>query len=599
MSVGASNVAANTTPSIEEDGCFGANVVAYYQGTQQNGSAIPADRSDINTMLGAPDRSNAAGGFFSLGVDGWVIIDFNGAAVIDGPGADIMVYETSFSGDNCGYSDDEYAMIELSDGTNWVSYGQICRDGAIDISTVALAYVTQIKIINQATTPDGYDVDGVEAVHGCQEIATECYGSTVLAYNPVDPIQANRKNPENALGAPQVDNTLNFVTLGFGGSIIIGFDGVVPNGPGDDLVIVETTFGNATFSSYPESADVYVSQNNVDYFFLGTVYTDESAAFDLDAITEVSLPWISSVKLIDTTPLNSVSDDGFDLDGIIALHGCQEPETPQLAGCYATEYLEYVQGTTKSNGVINSNRTNPLQALGEPERTDSYVFTTLGYGGSITVAFDGVVLNGPGADLQFVETSFNQPLGCSQYKEYADIYVSNYNVEGTWHYAGTVCKTENTIDISDAGDFDYITYVKIVNNDELSKTPDGYDLDGIVAFYNCYGSPAIVAQAILEDQQNTLGINGLNPSGIDATIYPNPTSTGLSEVTFTTGLSGNVRVDVIDQYGRTIANVFNKETNPGQKYNVSFNGSNLPNGLYMYVITSEEGTVSKKFVIAK
>ena len=95
------------------EGCYGVSVLEFAQGPQTNGSAVAGDRSDPNQALGEPDRSNAAGGFVSLGVGGHITIAFAGV-INDAPGNDIKIYETSFSGDVCGGADDEPADIELS-----------------------------------------------------------------------------------------------------------------------------------------------------------------------------------------------------------------------------------------------------------------------------------------------------------------------------------------------------------------------------------------------------------------------------------------------------------------------------------------------------
>lgn len=576
-----------STILLETEPCYASSVVEFAQGLRNNGTPIPANRSNPELALGEPDRSNAPGGFVSLGVNGYIILGFSGV-IYDAPGVDILVYETSFSGNNCGLSDDESALIELSqDGVNWVTYGEICRNGQIDFAGLGLDYVAYIKVTNlTTTTPDGYDLDGVEAVNGCQAPPTPCYGSSVISYEPSfskGPIAPSRLDPTKGLGQPQGGNTNNFVSLGFGGQITIGFDGVVYNEPGDDLTIVEITHGNKTFATYPESADVYVTQNGVDFYLIGTVYTKESASFDIDA-APVHLDYITQVRLIDTTPNNSVSDDGFDLDGIIAINGCSEAPEVEVGECFAADYLEYIQGTTRNGGVLPAVRTNPLKALGEPEGTDTNVFTTLGYGGSITLAFNGAIINGPGPDIQFIETSFGQTNGCSNYPEFADIYVSYDN--NSWHYAGTVCKENNTIDISDAGNFDHIYYVKAVNNNELSTTPDGYDLDGVIALYNC---PTI--------QIANLGIQQAEAK-LNVGLYPNP-SNGPVKISFVAPESNIAVVEIYDLFGRTISTAFNKEINTGQQYDIDFDGSNLPTGVYVYKLTIGNTTIANKFVISR
>lgn len=57
-------------------------------------------------------------------------------------------------------------------------------------------------------------------------------------------------------------------------------------------------------------------------------------------------------------------------------------------------------------------------------------------------------------------------------------------------------------------------------------------------------------------------------------------------------------IEVYDLLGRNIATVFNQEVNASQNYKVSFDGSNLPNGIYIYKITLGNKNSNKKFMIA-
>jgi hypothetical protein len=361
--------------------CYGAEVLNYEQGPQTNGNPVAADRSDPNVVLGAPSLNNSAGNFFSLGVGGFIEIGFAGV-VLDLPGNDILVVETSFSGDNCGLSDDEFADIELSaDGINWVFYGTICRNEEIDIAVTGLEFVTAIRITNSeiTTTLDGYDVDGVVAINGCQDFPDvtpepgDCYATEVLSYSPVGSIPANRMDPTQALGAPERDDSINFVALGFGGELILGFGGAAPALEGvDDLEVVETTFGNQTCDSYEERADVYVSQQVVsdpseidDSLF---EYVGESCTngefFDVHAATGWS--YFTLVKIVDVTPEEAQlpGRDGYDVDGIVLIHNCLEDEE------------------NGSNGgdllAVASQESNTLTTFPNPTEGQSNVIFTVG-----------------------------------------------------------------------------------------------------------------------------------------------------------------------------------------------------------------------------
>ena len=242
------------------------------------------------------------------------------------------------------------------------------------------------------------------AIHGCipVEEPVGCTASEVLLYNPGPTsnggsIEESRTNPESALGEPQNDNTYNFVSLGYGGELILGFSQNVLNGPGNDLLVVETTFsGNC--GSYEERADVYVSQYGVEWALAGSICHD-----GMVDISNANANWdfIRYVKIVDTTPDGSVSPDGFDVDAVVALNGCEEPLVPEIGGCEASCLMEfgYIEGLTSNGNAIPADRTDPTRAL-EVEGGDQVgSFVSLGYGGSIVLCFDGAVYNGEGDDL--------------------------------------------------------------------------------------------------------------------------------------------------------------------------------------------------------
>lgn len=724
----------------EAEPCYGNEVLAVEQGLKTNGQPVAADRSNPDVVLGEPALDNSAGSFFSLGVGGFIEIGFDGI-VLDLPGNDLLVVETSFSGNNCGFGDDEFADIELSqDGINWEFYGTICRNEEIDIADTGLDFITAIRITNSAitTTPDGYDLDGVIALNGCEDfpvIEDECYGHSILSYEPGEGnIPANRMNPEQALGAPERTNTLNFVSLGFGGTLIIGLDEAGIALPGvDDLEVVETTFGNKTCQNYEERAAVYVSQQVVSdpsevdhnlFHYVGESCTN--GAF-FDVYEETGLEYFTLVKLVDVTPeaAQFPNRDGYDVDGIVALNGCQEaPEliiVPEPGDCFATQALLYEPGLQAD--VISVDRTNPELALGEPDRGDNLNFVALGFGGVLVLGFDGVALALPDVnDLEVVETTFGTQT-CDSYEERAEIYVSQQMVNDAseidhdlFVYVGESCTNGDFFDVYEATGWNYFTLVKFVESTPESaqfSNRDGYDVDGIVALNNdCFETPdpditedpyctneTVFAQEggngdivrltamgfyqectgeygfrwrirnetsepasvvytfagntgvesdpfflepgeavffttgfgeaasgggtmIIKDLEgNQLDVkahggsvkdlsecsdepcNGQLPdflpqSTASLTAYPNP-SPGLVNVEFSTSKQQMITLEVVDLSGRVVAQLFRQNANDGQNYRVEFNGTALPNGVYITRMTTESDVIIEKVMIAR
>jgi hypothetical protein len=253
--------------------------------------------------------------------------------------------------------------------------------------------------------------------------------------------------------------------------------------------------------------------------------------------------------------------------------------------CYAQSVVEYVEGTTMNGGAIAPGRDDASNALGEPQRSDELNFVSLGYGGSITLAFDGAVPNEEGDDIEVVETTYNNAL-CEDYNERADVFVSQDGIN--FFFARTVCRLDNFVDISDADpELECINFVRIVNNGDLTDSPDGFDVDGVLALHNC--------EDIDNDDEDQEDGEGLVA---ELTSYPNPTS-GPSQVVFTTAQTARTMVEVYDMNGRNVATLYNQVANQGQEYRLDFNGSDLPNGVYIYRLTTENESIIEKFMIAR
>jgi hypothetical protein len=146
-----------------------------------------------------------------------------------------------------------------------------------------------------------------------------------------------RSNPANALGAPQNDDTNNFVSLGFGGGYLtVAFQKAIVNGPGDDIFLTETSFGNPNCSSYPEKAKIYAAQNLTDWFYLGETCLDGSV--DLGP-----LQWAKYVRIQDSSNRESSrfpgGADGFDVDGIRGIYCPRGPVIP-IFECLTNDYDE-------------------------------------------------------------------------------------------------------------------------------------------------------------------------------------------------------------------------------------------------------------------
>lgn len=88
------------------------------------------------------------------------------------------------------------------------------------------------------------------------------------------------------------------------------------------------------------------------------------------------------------------------------------------------------------------------------------------------------------------------------------------------------------------------------------------------------------------------------PGGAIVESFPNPTI-GASNVTFTVPASTEVTLEVYDMSGRKVAQVFNGMAEPTTDYRFEFDGSSLPNGVYIYRLNTNEEVITEKFMIAR
>jgi hypothetical protein len=157
---------------------------------------------------------------------------------------------------------------------------------------------------------------------------TPAYATEVIQYEQGlrkdgSAIPGTRNDSSKALGAPQDDDTLNFVSLGFGGNLTLKFDQAIMNRAGYDLQVWETSYNSPNCSDYPEWVKVYASKTGHpgSWVYLGTQCQNNTGKYNLG-----SLNWAQYIKLEDVS--NKASSnfpdeaDGFDVDGVKGRRTC-------------------------------------------------------------------------------------------------------------------------------------------------------------------------------------------------------------------------------------------------------------------------------------
>lgn len=132
------------------------------------------------------------------------------------------------------------------------------------------------------------------------------------------PVAPERSDPSKSLGAPENGDFMNFVSIGFEGVIVLGFDQAFS----DYVQIVETTYNNPAM--YPEACEVFVgvgtSWDTAAYYSLGIHQNTEDDVLmmlgDTNAISGTSS--YNYLKIVDHSNRSLLPSDadGFDVDGV-------------------------------------------------------------------------------------------------------------------------------------------------------------------------------------------------------------------------------------------------------------------------------------------
>jgi hypothetical protein len=153
-------------------------------------------------------------------------------------------------------------------------------------------------------------------------------------YKPGTNIAASRMDPTKALtydatydDKPLANGSPNFVSLGFGGSIILTVLGgySIANGDGADFTLFETTYdGNADkWKKYKETARVYAYDGQYDG---GNAWVELGLAKQDGVFNLGNLSFTTAIMIVDVSREFKFkgSGDGYDVDGVV-IHNIGNP----------------------------------------------------------------------------------------------------------------------------------------------------------------------------------------------------------------------------------------------------------------------------------
>jgi hypothetical protein len=226
---------------------------------------------------------------------------------------------------------------------------------------------------NAAVYPAAPEIAGDGLDNNCDGMVDEtensCYATRVVSFTQgpradnrgvIDPL---RSIPLRALGAPQEDKHHSFVSLGFGGELVLELgSNLYDDGSTDaDLMVVETTWGWAHRPCYDgkgagtlETMMLHVSANGEDWVQVSGNFC-RNVKVDLSPVVgKGMLPYVRYIKITDTSnPADfNRSGNGYDVDGIITCRELFEdmPTNSRTAGKgfdpnFFYEALEDEEGT--------------------------------------------------------------------------------------------------------------------------------------------------------------------------------------------------------------------------------------------------------------
>ena len=269
-----------------------------------------------------------------------------------------------------------------------------------------------------------------------------------------------------------------------------------------------------------------------------------------------------------------------------------------------------------------------------------------GPSGAIVWVVDGVVMNNNVAYAQTDPKIVTDSLGGAiiSWTDYrtgitADIYAQRVNSTGTVQWTATgviICTSENdqikSQLVSDGNNGAYITWQddrnmgssdiyaqRIASNAAINWPATGYlicaaaDIQTVPMIISNGDLGAIVVWQDFRNGSNSdiyetgFNISGLVSNNNEVSIipdefklsqnYPNPFNPSTS-INYSIPTASNVKITIYDALGKSV-NVLVNQNQLSGNYNIMWNASNLPSGVYIYKIEAGSFTDAKKMILIK
>jgi uncharacterized protein YegL len=180
------------------------------------------------------------------------------------------------------------------------------------------------------------------------------------------PVEPSHADPSLALGPPEREEGNNFVSLGFGGQIILLLEELPQEARPERLEVVESDPDSSECEDDPERIEVYVGADLAvdlaDWVPLGAACKGET--FDVSGLERFNFVYIVDISNPDEF---SKGEDGYDLDGIVLTYcrDCPESTPTPLPNPVATPIVPSLSETVIPSPALTNTPTSAPPAATE------------------------------------------------------------------------------------------------------------------------------------------------------------------------------------------------------------------------------------------
>lgn len=247
--------------------------------------------------------------------------------IISGPTSSIdynsVVFSWAGSDDKTQLQNLQYSYKLINFDSKWSDFSQVTSTSYDSLENGVYTFKVRAK-----DTAGNVDLSPAEQTFNVNvELGPNRFITNVIELNFGENPHGSYMDPLKLLGGPRglggTEGSLDVLSLGTNGSIILGFDVILTNRPGTDFIVFENPFYKyGTDKVFAELMYVEVSTDGLSFArFPSISATLNSGIVDPDDVTNLAgvMPVYTNVEKNDIDPFDSLvaGGDAFDLDSLI------------------------------------------------------------------------------------------------------------------------------------------------------------------------------------------------------------------------------------------------------------------------------------------